>query len=138
MSLLLPQPEGIPAPRPTLRSQPYWEGCRAHRLRYQRCSVCSFRGLGAFTVCAQCHATSPVWEESAEPHPSTAGRWSGGHPDPSFQVPYAPAVVRLDEGFWMLSAIIGCEPAELHDGLRVGVEFHRASEDITLPYFRPT
>ena len=138
MSVLLPQPEGIPAPRPTSRSQAYWEGCRAHRLLYQRCSACSFRGLGAFTVCAQCHATSPVWEESAGSASLYSWTVVWRPPDPSFQVPYAPAVVRLDEGFWMMSAIIGCEPAELHDGLRVGVEFHRVSDDITLPYFRPT
>ena len=36
-------------------------------------------------------------------------------PDPSFRVPYAPAVIRLDEGFWMLSAVIGCEPEALHE-----------------------
>ena len=59
-------------------------------------------------------------------------------PNPSLTVPYAPAVVRLDEGFWMMSAVIGCEPEALHDGLRVQVEFHPASAEITLPYFRPT
>ena len=58
-------------------------------------------------------------------------------PDPSFRVPYAPAVIRLDEEFWMLSAVIGCEPEALHEGLRVSVEFHPASSEITLPYFRP-
>jgi hypothetical protein len=59
-------------------------------------------------------------------------------PNPGFKVPYAPAVVLLDEGFWMLSAVIGCEPGELHDGLRLSVEFHPASDKITLPYFSPT
>jgi len=58
-------------------------------------------------------------------------------PDPSFRVPYAPAVVRLDEGVWMMSAIIGCEPEKLHDGLRLAVEFHPANGEITLPYFAP-
>jgi uncharacterized protein len=56
-------------------------------------------------------------------------------PDPSFQVPYAPAVIRLDEGFLMMSAVIGCEPEALSEGLRVAVEFHPASDDVTLPYF---
>jgi hypothetical protein len=58
-------------------------------------------------------------------------------PDPSFQVPYAPAVIRLDEGFWMMSAVIGCEPEVLSEDLRVAVEFHAVSAEITLPYFRP-
>jgi hypothetical protein len=37
----------------------------------------------------------------------------------------------------MLSAVIGCEPDELRDGLPLSVEFHPASDEITLPYFSP-
>jgi uncharacterized OB-fold protein len=58
-------------------------------------------------------------------------------PDPTFVVPYAPAIVRLDEEFWLTSAIINCDPADLHDGMRVQVAFHPASDTITLPYFSP-
>jgi uncharacterized protein len=137
VSVLLPQPEGIPSPRPSLRSRPYWEGCRRHQLLYQRCAECSFRGLSAFTVCAHCHATSPVWEESAGRGSLYSWTVVWRPPDPSFQVPYAPAVVRLDDELFMLSAVIGCEPEALHEGLRLAVEFHRASDEITLPYFRP-
>jgi len=137
MSVLLPQPEGIPAPRPSRRSRPYWEGCHANRLLYQRCGECSFTGLGAFAVCARCLATAPVWEESSGAGSLYSWTVVWRPPDPSFTVPYAPAVIRLDEGIWMMSAIIGCEPEALHDGLRVRVEFHPASTEITLPYFRP-
>lgn len=137
MSVLRPQPEGIPVPRPGLRSRVYWEGCRTGRLLYQRCARCSFRGLGAFAVCAQCHATSPVWKQSAGIGSLYSWTVVWRPPDPAFAVPYAPAVVRLDEGFWMLSAVVGCEAESLRDGLRVGVEFHPASAEITLPYFRP-
>ena len=58
-------------------------------------------------------------------------------PNRSFRVPYAPAVVRLEEGVWMMSAVIGCEPDALHEGMRLAVEFHPASPEITLPYFAP-
>jgi hypothetical protein len=37
----------------------------------------------------------------------------------------------------MMSAVIGCEPDALHEGLRLAVEFHPASGEITLPYFAP-
>ena len=138
MSLLLPQPEGIPAPRPSLHSRPYWEGCRRHQLLYQRCAECSFsrprrvHGLRPVPcVVARCGRTSAgtgslySWTVVWRP------------PDPAFRVPYAPAVVHLDEGFFMLSAVIGCEPEALQEGLRLAVEFHPASDEITLPYFRP-
>ncbi len=137
MSRLLPQGQGIPVPRPGLRSRPYWEGCRRHQLLFQRCAECSFRGLSAFTVCARCHATSPVWEESAGRGSLYSWTVVWRPPDPTFRVPYAPAVIRLDEGLWMLSAVIGCEPEALHDGLRLAVEFHPVSDEISLPYFRP-
>jgi uncharacterized protein len=137
MSTLLPQPAGIPAPRPSRRSRAYWEGCRREELLFQRCGACSFSGLGAFSVCARCHATSPLWEQSAGNGSLYSWTVVWRPPDPSFEVPYAPAVIRLDEGFWMMSAVIGCEPEALCEGLRVAVEFHPVSDDITLPYFRP-
>ena len=37
----------------------------------------------------------------------------------------------------MMSAIIGCEPDALHDGMRALGRFHPASDEITLPYFAP-
>ena len=137
MSLLLPQAGGIPAPRPSLHAQAYWDGCRRHQLLYQRCPGCSACGLGASTVCASCHASSPVWEPSSGKGSLYSWTVVWRPPDPSFRTPYAPAVVRLDEGAWMLSAIIGCEPEALHEGLPLRVEFHPASEGITLPYFTP-
>jgi uncharacterized OB-fold protein len=137
MSLLQPQVEGISIPRPSLRSEPYWEGCRRQELLYQRCSVCGYRGMRAFTVCAQCLATSPVWERSAGAGSLYSWTVVWRPPNPSFSVPYAPAVVHLDEGVWMISAIVGCEPDALHDGMRLAVEFHPASDEITLPYFAP-
>jgi uncharacterized protein len=88
-------------------------------------------------VCAKCLASSPVWEPSSGRGSLYSWTVVWRPPDPSFRVPYAPAVVLLDEGAWMLSAIIGCEPDALHEGLRLHVEFHPASEEITLPYFTP-
>ena len=52
-------------------------------------------------------------------------------------MPYAPAIVELDEGFWLMTAIVGCEPEELRADLRVAVEFHPAGDEVVLPYFRP-
>jgi uncharacterized OB-fold protein len=137
VSQLQPQTGDIPIPRPGRRSTAYWEGCRQHRLLFQRCAACSSCGLGVFNVCARCHAPSPVWEQSAGLGSLYSWTVVWRPPDPSFRVPYAPAVVRLDEGFWMMSAVIGCEPEALHEDLRLAVEFHPVSDEITLPYFQP-
>ena len=61
--------------------------------------------------------------------------WRPQHP--AFTVPYAPAIVSLDEGWFMMSAVVGCEPEDLRPDMALAVEFHPASDEITLPYFRP-
>ena len=137
MTVLRHQQPGIPAPRPSVLSEPYWEGCRQHRLLYQRCATCGYAGLRAFSVCARCLATSPRWEQSHGLGSLYSWTVVWQPPVPSFVVPYAPAIVRLDEEVWMMSAVIGCEPDELEEGMRLAVEFHPASSDITLPYFAP-
>jgi uncharacterized OB-fold protein len=58
-------------------------------------------------------------------------------PHQSFVVPYAPAVIALDEGWWFLSAVVGCAPGDLHEGMALEVMFQAASESVALPYFRP-
>jgi hypothetical protein len=137
VTVLRAQAPGIPAPFPSLHSQAYWDGCREERLLYQRCAACGFTGLRPSSVCGSCRSNSLTWERSTGSGSLYSWTVVWRPPAPSFEVPYAPAIVRLDEGFWLMSAIIGCEPDALHDGLRLGVEFHRASDTITLPYFSP-
>jgi uncharacterized OB-fold protein len=134
---LKPQPAGIPAPVPSLASQPYWDGCNAGELRFQRCLDCRTINVKPSVVCGRCGSRSLGWEPSAG-----LGRlyswtvvWRPQHP--RFEVPYAPAIVELDEGYWLVSSIIGCEPDELRADMALAVEFHPASDDIKLPYFRP-
>jgi hypothetical protein len=52
-----------------------------------------------------------------------------------FQPPYAPAIVTLDEGYQMLTNLVGVAPDELAIGMRVRVEFHAVDGGVTLPYF---
>jgi uncharacterized protein len=52
-----------------------------------------------------------------------------------FQPPYAPAIVTLDEGYQMLTNIVGVTPEDLAIGMRVQVQFHSVGGDVTLPYF---
>ena len=52
-----------------------------------------------------------------------------------FEPPYAPAIVTLDEGYQMLTNIVGVAPEELAIGMRVQVQFHAVGRDVTLPYF---
>jgi uncharacterized protein len=137
MTLLKAQAVGIPTPHPSVHSQPYWDGCRQGQLLYQRCTSCGSVGFRPSTVCGNCRGTSLRWERSVGRGALYSWTVVWRPPDPAFAVPYAPAIVRLDEEFWLMSAIIGCQPEELHEGMRLQVAFHPASDTITLPYFTP-
>lgn len=136
-SLLAPQPAGIPVPRPSERSRPFWEGCRRHQLLLPRCPSCGAYALRAFAVCARCRGTGMRWEPSDGCGALYSWTVVRRAPHPAFVVPYAPAVIALDEGCWLLSAVVGCRPDELGEGMRLQVTFHPLSDDVTLPYFRP-
>lgn len=134
---LRPQQPGIPVPSPSWRLGPYWEACRRGELLHFRCPACGFAAARPFVMCSRCRSAGGAWTAGAGRGSlySWTVVWRPQHP--SFSVPYAPAVVALDEGYHMMSAVIGCEPEDLRAGLRLVVEFHPASDDVVLPYFRP-
>jgi uncharacterized protein len=136
-NLLRPQPTGIPVPAPSWRLAPYWEACRRGELLQFRCPDCGHAAARPFTACSRCGGPRGEWVAGTGRGAlySWTVVWRPQHP--SFSVPYAPAVVALDDGYHMIGAVIGCPPEELQAGLRLVVEFHPASDEITLPYFRP-
>lgn len=89
------------------------------------------------SLCPRCHGTNLGWEVSNGE--GSIYSWSivWRPQTPAFESPYAPAIVTMDEGFDILSAIVGCEPDDIHAGLRVRAEFHAVDDVITLPFFGP-
>jgi uncharacterized OB-fold protein len=135
--MLEPQPVGIPVPNPSPASKPYWEGCARGELLYQRCDGCGTIALRPATICGNCLSRSMSWARSSGRGALYSWTVVWRPPRPSFTVPYAPAIVTLDEGFRMMSSVVGCEPEDLAADLPLAVEFHPASDEIFLPYFRP-
>ena len=137
MSTFKVQTGAIPLPNPREISAPFWDGCRVGELRFQRCAACGYAQFNPGYRCGQCHGTELGWERSAGR--GTLYSWTvvWRPQTPAFEVPYAPAIVELDEGYWMLSAIVDCEPEDLVEGLALEVLFHAPTPEMTLPYFRP-
>lgn len=134
---LVPNVDGIPVPRPTTESAHYWAGCREGELRFRRCGGCGLTVFEPRPLCPRCHGTDLPWEVSGGRGAVYSWTVVWRPQTPAFTVPYAPAIVRLDEGFDILTAIVGCEPHEIRDGLAVAVEFHAVDDTITLPFFAP-
>lgn len=135
--MLVPRTEGIPVPNPSPESRPYWEGTRAGELRYQRCGACDAANFGPGLRCARCQADTLGWVAGSGVGEVYSWTVVWRPQTPAFEVPYAPAIIRLDEGYDMMSALIGLDTEAIEAGLRVRVEFHAVSDTITLPFFSP-
>jgi uncharacterized OB-fold protein len=137
VTTLYPQAPGTPAPTPSLFSSPFWQGCAAGELRFTRCGNCHQAIADAPRVCWRCHSRDLAWEVSAGR--GTLYSWTivWRPQTPEFHVPYAVAIIELDEGVAVVSSIVGCESEDLVEGMALAVEFHPSSDEMSLPYFRP-
>ncbi len=137
MTRLDPQPAGIPVPHPSQWSRPFWEGCAVGELRYQRCDQCGQALFNPGPICRRCRSRDLLWRVSRGRGSVYSWTISWQPPSPGFVVPYAPAIIDVDEGYQMLSNIIECDTADVRVGLDVEVAFHPVGEGVSLPYFRP-
>ena len=118
-------------------SGPFWEACREGRLVVQRC-----RGCGAFQyppleVCGSCQSAALDWAESSGRgtiHSATTVRRPR---DAEWTVPYVVAIVRMEEGWHIVSNVVDCDPGEVTVGRPVEVIFRARGPERTLPLFRP-
>ena len=130
----------IPFPLPAITddTRPFWDGCRRHELRIQRCADCGTARFTPRPACPRCASLRFVWitcSGRARVHTWTVIH---GPTLPAFadRTPYAAGVVRLDEGVFMVGQIRGCDPHAIHEGMRVAVEFDDVAPDVSLPHWR--
>ena len=137
MTVLQPQAGPIPVPVPTVTSQPYWEGCARGELLFQRCGGCHAAVHTPAMICGRCWSRELTWERSKGTGAVYSWTAVWRPPTLAFTVPYAPVIVDVDEGWQMLSCLIGCELDDIRVGMRVEVEFHMGDNGVSFPYFRP-
>jgi uncharacterized OB-fold protein len=127
-----------PLPQPTDLSLPYWEAAARGQLMVQQCAACGCRQFYPRAYCIACMSEDIRW---------TACKGGGtiytytinqraANAAMKDKVPYAVAVIDLDEGVRMLANIVDSPLEEIAIGKRVQVKFEKVSEEITLPQFR--
>lgn len=142
MTGLAPQ-QGVPVGPTTAISEPFWTGCARGELMFQRCTRCERANFTPTDVCRGCTSRDLVWVTGAGR--GVVYSWTVVHRPvtPHFRVPYAVAIVDLDEGYRMLTNLMGVEPGDIHAGLRVRADPRPAGlpdggePARALPYFRP-
>ena len=128
-----------PLPNPSTQSQPFWEAARGHQLQMQRCGSCGEVLFYPRVICPECWADDLEWETlsgrgvvytyTVAQHPT--------HPKFAAEVPYAIAVVELEEGPRITTSIVGCEPEAIEIGMLVVAVYDDVTPDVTLVKFRP-
>lgn len=127
-----------PLPQPGPDNLEFWEGCRRHELRIQRCAKCAAHRFAPKPSCPHCGSLEFAWVTC-----SGRGRvytWTVIHPPtlPAFKAltPYAAGLIELDEKVFMTGQIRGVAPDTVTVGLKVRVEFDDVAEDVSLPHWR--
>ena len=132
------EPATTPLPHPTPLSRPHWEGCRNGVLRVQQCRACRTIVFIPQPICTACQCDALEWVESSGRGRVYSHTTIHRPPRPAFDVPYVVAIVELEEGWHILTNIIGCRLEAVLVDMPVEVSFERMSEEITLPMFRPS
>jgi uncharacterized OB-fold protein len=131
-----------PLPAPDLDTQPFWDYCKQHELRAQRCSACGTFRWPPRGLCPECHSWDYEWVKL----PDTGKVYSFVVPHyvsvPAFQpdAPYVIAHITIDgtdERVRITSNVIDIPWEEVKVGMPVHVVWEDVTPEFTLPKFRP-
>lgn len=128
-----------PFPEPTLETRPYWDGCREHELRIQRCAACGNYQFFPRIYCVKCFGERVEWIRASGRATVLSFTIVRRPVSPAFKddLPYVVAIVTLEEGPTMMTNIIGCAPERVAIGMPVEVAFEDRTNEISIPMFRP-
>src|SRR5215472_11130718 len=121
-----------------LDNQRFFDSCAEHRMELQKCAACArFRYFPA-GICPYCGTLEYEWSQVSGLGTVYSFTWVY-RPAPGFEdaVPYAYALVELDEGPVKATNIVNTREAELKIGLPVRVHYEDVTDDVTLPLFEP-
>ena len=127
-------------PLPTVvgETRAYWDACRRGQLLIQRCDKCEEYQFYPRGICAHCWSENPAWVQASGKGTVWTYTVTYQNRTTGFdQGPYVLALVELEEGVRMFTNIVGCDPNEVTIGMPVEVTFERATDQISIPYFKP-
>lgn len=131
-----------PLPQPDADSRPFWEGCKDHELRAQRCCGCARFRWPPQAFCPECYSWQSEWQALGDT--GTVASFVVVHyvSIPAFanDVPYVIAHIAMDdtEGrVVLISNVIGCHWQDVRVGMAVQAVYDDVTPTVTLAKFRP-
>ena len=124
--------------RTPLGTKEFWEWCKKHELRIQRCKDCGTYRHPPRPMCANCNSMDTEWAKVSGK--AKVWSWSTVYRSygPGFEdeAPYSVVYVELDEGVRMTTNVIDVKPEEFYYGMPVEVIFEDVTEAIALFKFK--
>jgi len=127
-----------PLPRRRGMAGEFYEFCKKHELRFQRCTACGTWRHVPRDMCAKCGSFNWEWAKSSGKGKLFSWTTAMQPMLPQFAdlVPYSPVIIEIDEGVRLVSWLTDVPPEELRLSLPVEVVFDEVTSEVTLPKFR--
>ena len=126
-----------PLPQATVYTEPFWQAAREGRLVVQHCVGCGRLQFYPRAFCLSCMGEDLDWHRCAGL--GSIYTYTINHRAANAymkdRLPYAVAVVALDEGPRMMANIINTPLEEISIGMRVRVVFEQVDAQVTLVQF---
>jgi uncharacterized OB-fold protein len=119
-------------------SRPFWQAARDGQLKIQACTGCGHLFFPPGPVCPKCLGDALEWRPVSGR--GTVESWVVFHQAYykgfADELPYNVAMVRLEEGPFLFTNLVGIDNAAIRRGLPVEAVFEKATDDVTIPRFR--
>lgn len=127
-----------PLPLLEASSSFFWTAGESGELRFQRCDDCTRWQHPPSVICVECGSEHLSEQATAGLATVVAASINYQPWMPNMVVPYALAIVELDEqvGLRLTTRVVGAPVEEVQIGQRVQVQFEQ-HEDVWLPLFTP-
>jgi uncharacterized OB-fold protein len=131
--------EKRPLPELNDLNRPFWEACQQKKLIIQHCEKCSHLRYPISEFCPKCLSSDYKWvpvSGNGEVYSFTIFH-RAYHPAFADKVPYNVAWIKLEEGIFMISNVIGMDSqSDIQVGMKVTIDFEDIEDDMLLPVFR--
>ncbi len=127
-----------PLPKVKAENRPFWEAAKQHRFTLPRCKACGHVWFPPYLTCPKCispniefiaaSGNGKIWG-CIEMHQAYMSKFQD-------DLPYNVALIKLEEGPFMFSNIIGSSFEEMRPGVAVEVFFEDVTDEIAIPKFR--
>ncbi len=128
----------IPRPKPTIvdYNRTFWEGCREHKLRIQKCVGCGHLQHPPGPICCKCRSFEHEYPELSGRGRLLSFFFIERVVHPSFASGDNVALIQLEEGVRLVSSLRGMPSEEAFEfDMAVRVDFEPIDDEITLPVF---